>query len=194
MKTKFIPTPYAAQSRSAFVRLFRTTSLGLAGLLIYFTIAVPASAAVLHWSAVIDQAQEIPVPSPVPGAGGSAFGTIDTVTGLFRWNISYAGLSGPAVKIHFHGPAPAGVAPAPLQVDAGVLFGLVNPNVGMANLTAAQVSDVVDSLWYINVHTDLNAPGEIRGQVTNFVPEPATSALLALGLLGIAARRARRHS
>ncbi|WP_243397427.1 CHRD domain-containing protein [Crocosphaera subtropica] len=37
-------------------------------------------------------------------------------------------------------------------------------------------------MWYINIHTEANPPGEIRGQVNiNTIPEPFT-----LGLLGMA--------
>jgi hypothetical protein len=33
-------------------------------------------------------------------------------------------------------------------------------------LTDAQAADLLAGRWYVNVHTDANKPGEIRGQVT----------------------------
>ncbi|ACB52622.1 hypothetical protein cce_3274 [Crocosphaera subtropica ATCC 51142] len=45
-----------------------------------------------------------------------------------------------------------------------------------------QESQLLSGLWYINIHTEANPPGEIRGQVNiNTIPEPFT-----LGLLGMA--------
>lgn len=148
-----------------------------------------AQATVIPWRAMLDQAQEIPAPVAVPGAAGRAFGTVDDITGELSWNIAWTGLSGPALAMHFHGPAPLG-GTAGVQVNIGDISGLTSPSVGMTTITADQVADLKDGLWYINIHTELNPPGEIRGQVS--VHEPAAAALVGAGFLLLA--RVRRSS
>jgi hypothetical protein len=37
--------------------------------------------------------------------------------------------------------------------------------IGSATITQAQADDVMAGLWYVNIHTDANPSGEIRGQV-----------------------------
>ena len=106
------------------------------------------------------------VPSVATDAAGTAF--IDLVatkdeTTLF-YNIIVTGLSGPITGAHFHGPAPAGS-------NAGVIFDITDSFHGSLafgewrGLTHEQVEALVDGLIYLNIHTEANPPGEIRGQV-----------------------------
>jgi hypothetical protein len=37
--------------------------------------------------------------------------------------------------------------------------------IGSALITDPQEGELLGSLWYINVHTELNSGGEIRGQI-----------------------------
>ena len=41
-----------------------------------------------------------------------------------------------------------------------------SPFEGSATLTEAQATDLLAGKWYVNVHTEANKGGEIRGQVT----------------------------
>jgi hypothetical protein len=41
-----------------------------------------------------------------------------------------------------------------------------SPFEGFATLTDAQATDLLAGRWYVNVHTEANKGGEIRGQVT----------------------------
>lgn len=106
-------------------------------------------------------ANEVP-PNASP-ASGSVDAVLDKNTNLFRWKVSYSGLTGAPTAAHFHGPAAiganAGVAlawPAPIR----------SPMEGRATLTAAQAADLLAGRWYANVHTARNPGGEVRGQMT----------------------------
>ena len=84
---------------------------------------------------------------------------------MLTWQGTYAGLSGPATAAHFHGPAEpgknAGVAIAISAKDTP----FASPFKGSATLTDGQISDLMSGLWYVNIHTEANKGGEIRGQL-----------------------------
>ena len=141
-----------------------------------------AQATIINLSASMDCAQ-----AGTCGAGGSGTGsgsiTLDDVTNLLSWNITWSGLSGTPLLMHFHGPALPG-QPAGVQVGTGVVG---PPVIGNAVINNAQEADLLAGLWYLNLHTTTFGGGEIRGQV--LVPEPGTLALLGIaiataGLLG----------
>ena len=106
-------------------------------------------------------AQTVP---PVQTAGkGSGTVTFNKDNNELSWTVTYSGLSGPATMAHFHGPAAVGA-------NAGVVVpfqgNVESPIKGKATITAAQAKDLLAGMWYINVHTQKNPGGEIRGQVT----------------------------
>lgn len=137
-------------------------------------------ATIVNLTAVLSAAEEVPTPINVPsGAGGSATVTLDTATNLLSWVLTWSNLSGPAVGAHFHGPAPVGLT-AGVRVNIGTISGLTSPSSGSTTITAAQAADLLNDLWYINIHTSMNSSGEIRGQV---VPEPASWILAATAIL-----------
>jgi CHRD domain len=111
------------------------------------------------FKATLNAASEVP---PTTSAGtGIATATLDTATGKLSWNVTYSGLSGPALAAHIHGPA------APGQ-NAGVVVPLkvtASPIKGSKTLTAAQMADLEAGKYYVNIHTAANKGGEIRGQL-----------------------------
>lgn len=121
--------------------------------------ASPALAEKLTMKVPLSAAAEVP-PNSSP-ATGSADVTFDTASKLLTWKITYSGLTGPATMAHFHGPGEAGK-------NAPVVVPIPNPASsaeGSATLNDAQAADLMAGKYYINVHTDANKGGEIRGQV-----------------------------
>ena len=84
-------------------------------------------------------------------------------------------------------------------MNFGAISGLTSPSIGSAVISAAQGSDLLNGLWYINIHSDrpdgVSAGGEIRGQVL-VIPEPGVLGAIFLGTTTLAAfyRRRRRDS
>lgn len=136
-------------------------SVLLAGVVL--TGARPAYADTFECTTSLDGSHEVP---PVETEGeGAATLTFDSETNELDWEIEFSGLSGNATAAHFHGPAATG-ANAGVQVNIGEVSGLSSPMNGNATLTAAQATMLLDGELYINVHTEENPDGEIRGQVS----------------------------
>ena len=133
------------------------TASSLAAVLLFA--AGAASAATLHFSAMLKGADEVP-PNATAGSG-EVTATLDTTTKLFTYQVAYSGLTGAATMAHFHGPAAAGANAPPVMAAASA----ASPIKGAATLTDAQIADLNAGKWYFNVHTAATPGGEIRGQV-----------------------------
>ena len=129
--------------------------------------AQPTYAAGTTYKATMDGASEVP---PTTGSGkGAATVTYDAATKTVTWEGDFSGLSGPATAAHIHGPAEPGK-------NAGVIVPLsqqgtpfTSPFKGSATLNdekaAALAAALSSGQAYVNVHTDANKGGEIRGQL-----------------------------
>jgi hypothetical protein len=106
------------------------------------------------------------VPAVTTNGTGTVSGIYNKTTNVFAYTVTWKDLSGPAINMHFHGPAdpgtPAGVALAIIGF-ATEPMGTVTASV---TLTDAQETEMLGGKWYYNVHTDLHKGGEIRGQMT----------------------------
>jgi hypothetical protein len=135
--------------RTIFVPLALVTTLACVG---------PACAE--KFKASLDGKSE--VPATTSSGTGTADIDYDPASKKLSWKVTYSGLSGPATAAHFHGPAEAGK-------NAGVAVAIPNagtsPAEGSATLTDAQAADFLAGKYYVNVHTQANPGGEIRGQV-----------------------------
>jgi hypothetical protein len=127
------------------------------GLLSVFLVWGAAQAAEIKFKAEL---------APAPGVSSSGKGTatasLETNTKTLTWTVDYSGLSGPATAAHIHGPADPGA-------NAGIVVpfsgNLASPIKGSATLTDAQIAQLEAGKWYVNIHTEANKPGEIRGQL-----------------------------
>jgi CHRD domain len=122
-----------------------------------------SQAAPSSFKVALSGAQQVP---PVQTtATGTADLTYDPVTRLLTWSVSYSGLSGPATMAHFHGPAAQGKNAPPVIWLKEKGAAVESPIKGQVTLTPEQAQQFTAGEWYINVHTQGNAGGEIRGQV-----------------------------
>jgi hypothetical protein len=125
------------------------------------SVALAGPAFADKYKAALDAKSEVPANAST--ATGKADLDYDPATKKLSWKLTYSGLSGPATAAHFHGPAEAGK-------NGGVAVAIPNagtsPVEGSATLTDAQAADLTSGKYYVNVHTQANPGGEIRGQVT----------------------------
>jgi hypothetical protein len=121
---------------------------------------IPAAhAETVTLKADLSGASEVP-PNTSP-ASGKAEAKLDTSTKLLSWNITFSGLTGPAVAAHFHGPGEVGK-------NAGIALPFKTPQSpieGTATLTESQMADLLAGKWYANIHTAAHPGGELRGQM-----------------------------
>jgi hypothetical protein len=176
----------------------------------------PAQAAIINLTSFLSPANEVTPPSLVgdvsnaTGGAGLVF-SFDTDTNLLSWTISFEGLTGPATAAHFHSGAADVNGDIEINLDTGVNNddAALNANIfvsglgsqaglfqGNGELSAAQETALMSDKLYINIHTDLNPGGEIRGQVlgARVVPVPAAVWLFGSGLLGLVGIARRKRS
>jgi hypothetical protein len=136
----------------------------------------------------------------------------DPNTNLLTLNVGWGSsrgftdLSSTATASHLHGPTAAnngsgftqtaGVANIPglggtanLARSSSAVTGGTFTNAPF-NLTAAEVTNLNNGKYYINIHTSNNTGGEIRGFIVP-VPEPTSAALLGAASLVVLGRRRR---
>jgi CHRD domain len=176
------------------------------------TLASPAQSAIIFFDllgtagAGLSAANENP--ATTGGTGGEVGGGIffDDVSKVLTINIAwgsgngFTNLTGFATAGHLHATGTGGVAS--FTQNGGVILGLdslVGWNSAAANggftngtiaLTGSQETALLAERTYINVHTQTNGGGEMRGNLV-IVPEPSHAILSVIGLAAFGTRRKR---
>jgi len=117
----------------------------------------------------------------VPANSSTAIGIMDVSyskeTRLLTWSVTWSGLTGPVSLMHIHGLAPRGY-------NAGFVLNIITASNGLATPNATlypatgkfsgtmladgfivKEQDLLNGLYYMNIHTAANGGGEIRGQI-----------------------------
>src|SRR5262245_58502164 len=125
------------------------------------------------------------VPTVTTGASGTATVVLNAAGTQLSVTCQFANLIGTYSASHIHGPAPLGV-------NAGVKWGFVGAPAGwiftnsnhdgsltnflVNGILAADVTNLNNGQFYVNVHSNVNPGGEIRGQLSSApVPVAKTS-------------------
>ena len=108
----------------------------------------------------------------VPEVKGKASGTMDVsynkTTKILTYSITWKSLSKAPTGAHIHGVAPRGfnapiidnfTASIPKTVDGTIT------NSVLVDETKIKEKDLLAGLYYVNIHTETNPSGEIRGQI-----------------------------
>jgi hypothetical protein len=146
-----------------FVLLVTGGALALA-LVIAGGAGARSQATTVRVSAAMTAANETPSPKgDVSAARGSFTATLTkAATGAsMSWRLEFSNLSGPAVAAHIHVAARGTAGPVRVPLCAPCSSGVS----GTANVTPEVLEAIQNDRAYANVHTALNAPGEIRDQV-----------------------------
>ncbi len=145
-----------------YTKLFRGLVLGL------LCAAVPAQAAHLSsnltFSARLTGEQEVPPVSTDAGATASLI--LNEGMDSLCIRLAAEGLSGPITGLHLHDGVVGSNGPVLVGFTDDLDGTYLETIVTGADLNDALVRSLLDGSTYLNLHTDANPDGEIRGQVT----------------------------
>lgn len=112
--------------------------------------------------AELNIAMEVPAPTGTTKASGIYAFELTEKTGVMKYTLTVADLTGPATAGHIHKGAVGVAGPVVLTLMVPTTE---TPLDGMVTLTPAIITDLKAGLLYVNIHTVANPMGEIRGQL-----------------------------
>lgn len=118
---------------------------------------------IVQFSGTMNGANEVPAVTTT--ATGNVTGSYNTTSKILTLTITYNGLSSAITNWHVHKGAVGAFGPP----VAGLTYGTLgnSPFTWTSTpLDAAMEADLMNNLWYVNIHTANNGGGEIRGQLT----------------------------
>ncbi len=164
-----------------------------------------ASASAVGFHADLDEDQEVPPIVRGPGEVPS-FGIFDlTLEGdAITWTfvLQTQSVENPLTEAHIHSgafgvPGPIiqplfDLTDVPIEITGDIIVSgdFTNPDLTAGLLACAALGVGTFCDFYVNVHTTVHLPGEIRGQL-QVVPEPSALLLLVGGFMGALALRRR---
>ncbi len=113
----------------------------------------------------LDSQTTVP-PADAPNASGTGNVTVDTNTGMISGSVTVTGTTGQPTAAHVHRGGAGEAGPIVFNMD-GNADGSVWTIAEGSTLDAAGMQDFLDGNLYINVHTEANAPGELRAQLVS---------------------------
>ena len=119
-----------------------------------------------------------------PAAPSSALGSLDVFytkeTRILSYTVTWSGLSDSVLLMHIHGLAPAGFAASPVQnivatsnsiyaqkTSGKYTYGKAGKitNSLLVDGVVVKEADLLNGLYYLNIHTSVYPGGEIRAQI-----------------------------
>lgn len=117
----------------------------------------------LYFDALLNGQQEVPVITTA--ALGVASIKLSTAFDTLWYDIVSTGLSGTITAAHLHAGAPGVSGNVVIDIIAGLSGNRISGKIYGTALTADFIQKLLRGDLYVNLHTALNANGEIRGQV-----------------------------
>jgi len=105
-------------------------------------------------------------PANAPGASGSGSITVDTVTGAISGSVTVSGTTGQPTAAHVHQGGVGEAGPIVVGMESNGDGSVWTIPTGSA-LDTSGIEAFVNGNLYINVHTEANAPGELRVQLVD---------------------------
>lgn len=132
--------------------------------------SAPAAYSAVHFYSSVPLIGTEETPPVFSQSFGALTATYDDVTNALVYMFEWRFPDGEnATAAHFHGPAARGVSAGPV-IDLGPVSGTSGRSSGTVTLTEGEEAELLAGMWYINVHSDANPGGEIRGQLETLAP------------------------